>query len=390
VPRTSFPVSVEPSVLLWARTSIGLSQEEAATKAKVLLDDILEWESGNAAPTFVHLKRMSSAYKRSTATLMLPAVPKRAKPPVDLRTLPNQHSHPLTTKTLKAIRRAERVQAVTVELAESMGVALKPSLPSLVAATDPEAAAGVLRRSLLTGETNPRPLRDKQKMYECWRTRAERLGVLVVQATLDRHECRAFALANDLAPLVLVNSVEYPAPRSFSLIHELAHLALRASALCDMEEPDTAAFPASSVEVFCNHVAGAVLVPTDEMMALPQMKSHGGTWSDSELDDMAIEFGVSKEVMLRRLLIHGATTKDYYEAKRQEWREKHRDMKDYIPHVPEGKKPLNRNGLTFSTLVAQAQRGEVISLREAADFLGTKPKHMKSFESYLAAARLQR
>lgn len=377
-------------MLAWARTSIGLSTDDAASKTKVGLDDILEWESGAASPSFVELKRMAAAYKRSTATLMLPSVPPSAKPPRDLRTLPHQHGHPLTTKTLKAIRRAERVQAIAVELAEDLGEVLKPNLPHLSADADPEVEAIRLRNALLGVEKNPRSLRDKQKMYECWRARAERLGVLVIQATLDRNECRAFSLSSDAAPLALINSVEYPAPRSFSLIHELAHLSLRASALCDMDEPDVKEFPASSVEVFCNYVAGAVLVPTANLLALPQMSSHDGTWSDTDLDDMAAEFGVSKEVMLRRLLIHGATTQGFYESKREEWQQKHRGMKDFIPHVPQGKLPLNRNGVRFSTLVAQAHRSEVISLREAADYLGTKPKHMPSFESYLGAARMQR
>lgn len=369
---------------------MGLTEDDAAAKTSASVDDILEWESGASSPTFVQLKRMAAVYKRSTATLMLPSVPRGAKPPKDFRTIANQHGHPLTAKTFKAIRRAERVQSLANELAEDLGIVLKPALPQLSASADPETEALRLHQALVAGEGNTRPLRDKQKTYELWRARAERLGVLVIQATLDRNECRAFSLSSDSAPLVLVNSVEYPAPRSFSLIHELAHLALRASALCDMEEPEVKTYPASSLEVFCNHVAGAVLVPTVQLRALPQMLSHSSQWDDLELEDMAAEFGVSKEVMLRRLLIHGATTQVFYEAKREEWSRKHTGMKDFIPHVPQGKLPINRNGLTFSTMVAQAHRSEVITLRDAADYLGTKPKHMKAFESYLGAARMKR
>ena len=66
------------------------------------------------------------------------------------------------------------------------------------------------------------------------------------------------------------------------------------------------------IEVFCNHVAGAALVPKCELfahsllgsIALPEMEL-----DDATLKALAHDFGASEEVVARRLLINGLASK---------------------------------------------------------------------------------
>ena len=51
----SGPVSVNPEVLCWARTSLGLSQEEVAQRMNKQAREVDTWERGEASPTYIQL-----------------------------------------------------------------------------------------------------------------------------------------------------------------------------------------------------------------------------------------------------------------------------------------------------------------------------------------------
>ena len=46
----SEPISVNPQVLRWARTSLGLSQEEVAQRMNKKATEVDTWERGEASP----------------------------------------------------------------------------------------------------------------------------------------------------------------------------------------------------------------------------------------------------------------------------------------------------------------------------------------------------
>jgi transcriptional regulator with XRE-family HTH domain len=66
-------VQVEPSVLVWARTSIGLDEDRAARKIGVVIGTLKKWESGESSPTLPQLRKAAAAYRRPLAVLLLPA-----------------------------------------------------------------------------------------------------------------------------------------------------------------------------------------------------------------------------------------------------------------------------------------------------------------------------
>jgi len=95
----------------------------------------------------------------------------------------------------------------------------------------------------------------------------EQQGILVITSgiakenthrPLDLNEFRGFALSNEYAPLIFINSKDTDAARSFTLLHELAHIAIGKSGLSnDLYE--------HQVEQWCNKVAAEVLIPKDSL-----------------------------------------------------------------------------------------------------------------------------
>ena len=93
-----------------------------------------------------------------------------------------------------------------------------------------------------------------------WRRALEASGIVVFQMTVSEEEARGFSIYAENLPAVVVNVKDAPNGRLFTMLHELAHLALRQAGICDLREDQTGQVP-HYVEVFCNYVAGAALIP---------------------------------------------------------------------------------------------------------------------------------
>ena len=385
----SFAVPLHPEVLSWARGSLGISPDAAAAAAGVSVDEYMDWETGGSLPRMTQVRKLAPALQCTVATLLLPEPAPSPRHPRDYRTLPTKSEHPLSTPTLLAIRRARQVADLAIELQAWMGLESQFSLPSISRNQDPESAAEALRASIGLTLSSQTACATKHKAYQLWRLRVEDRGVYVLEGNFPSAECRGFSIFDPAAPVIAVTNQDFAAPRAFSLLHELTHLALRVSGLCEVDAP----WPSTpaKVEVFCNRVAGAVLVPSDSLLGLdPVLGNYGPEWSDDLLEGIARVYHVSKEVILRRLLILGRTDSATYELKRAEWASAHEDMSTFIPRVTQSRRAFNRNGVRFSELVVSATHAGILTSFEAAEFLSTKPKHLASIEQMAAERRSAR
>lgn len=138
-----------------------------------------------------------------------------------------------------------------------------------------------------------------RQFYLYVRNAVERAGVFVHCFTgIETEIVRGFAIYEDFLPIIGLNNEDrYPA-KTFTIFHELVHLMKRSSAVCnDMISHDLA----QHEEVFCNAVAGEILVP--KLNLIRQL----GSLTTDEIDlnlisKLAAKFSVSKEVISRRLL----------------------------------------------------------------------------------------
>ena len=102
-------------------------------------------------------------------------------------------------------------------------------------------------------------------------------------------------IVDDSIPIIGINDDDrYPA-KSFSIIHELVNIIKRVSSICnDMFGTN----PWDDEEVFCNVVAGEVLVPK---VALISVAKNYTDFSIDDVDSIVNKFSVSLEVIARRL-----------------------------------------------------------------------------------------
>src|SRR5690606_38583574 len=104
---------------------------------------------------------------------------------------------------------------------------------------DPELLGAAIREALGVTLVEQVGWRDQQryKALNQWRRRIEEAGALVFQfSDVEPTEALGFSLATDTCPVVAVNRSLRPNGRIFTMMHELAHLMLRASSVCDIDE----------------------------------------------------------------------------------------------------------------------------------------------------------
>jgi len=371
---------VQPSVLRWAREARGISAETAANRLGVKEERLEAWERGDARPTVKQLRRLADVYRRPLGVFYLSDPPEDDETVNDFRRLPDVEERASLSPELRLeIRLAHSRREEALELARS----LRERPPRLgIAATmnsDPEDVASRLLRRLDVSLERRRAWRDSGEAFNGWRAALETCGVLVFQTggarpyVVDPKEARGFSIADQPFPVVVANGREGPAPRTFTLLHELAHIALRQSGLCDLHWNGRS--QTDRMEVWCNRLAGAVLVPAGALRqhTVVRMPRRGPEWSDAELTQLARTFaGASREVVLRRLLTIGLTTRDFY----QEWREQQRPPQREGGFLAPSDRAVKRNGLLFPRLVFEAHEERRIPLLDVANLLELGPRHL--------------
>jgi Zn-dependent peptidase ImmA (M78 family) len=225
-----------------------------------------------------------------------------------------------------------------------------------------------------------------------WRQRLEAMGVLVFQISgIDSSEVRGFSFAEDVAPVIAINRGETPNARIFSVMHELVHLMLRQSSICDFEEEGGRAAADEATEVYCNRVAAAILVPraTFEREEVLRAAPPGIlVWGDAEIAALANTYRVSREVIVRRLVTIGRSPEAFYRQKRNEYLAQYRARQDAPKEpVPEnyGRKRASILG-NFARLVLESYYQDKITLSDASGYLGIKLKYLADLERAVGVA----
>lgn len=382
---------VEPPILTWARSSAGLSVEEAADKLQLRPERVLAWEKGEDGPTMAQLRKMALVYKRMLSDFYLPAVPKEEPLPADFRRLPGEVAHTYSRALRFQLRLARERRILALDLAADLDEQVPVLTARLRLNADTEATGAGLRRLLDVPLNLQRTWRDPRLSYNGWRTAVERAGILVFQASgIPTKEMLGFSLAERPLPVIGVNRKLRPNGRTFTLMHECVHVFLELSSICDIDETVQRPPEQQRVEVFCNAVAGAALVPLDALLAEPTVRPHPARprdWSSDELEALARAFGISREVILRRLLTAGRTSEDFYASRRQAWGS---PMDDVAPADPDA--DFKRNmpqevvsdlGKPFTRLVVDSYLNSFTSLSDVSRFLGLRAGQLPKVQELL-------
>jgi len=383
------PALATPALIEWARSKSGLSRDQVAKHLSVTPERVAQWENGTQKPTVNQLRRFGRMVRRPLAFFYLPAPARDFDAIHDFRRVPEFEPEPESPELLLAIRTAHDRRSIALELMEDLEETPDTQLPTLTLDVDPESLSSSIR-SYLGYEA--RSAAQWSSFYEAlnfWREAIETKGILVLQfGDVNRAEARGFSLVDLPLPVIAINRTEWPQARIFSLLHEFVHLTLRQGGLCDFVERQTSRFEEQRVEIFCNRVAGAVLVPLADLLSDNNLVGHrrGEDIAEPRIRELARRFRTSREVILRRLLISNQITQQFYEIKRAEYE---KDFEAERSSASAGFAPphilaLSSAGSMFTDLVLRGYRQHRITGADVADYLNLRLKHLGPLEASLS------
>lgn len=379
---------VNPRLLEWARRSAGLEPEQAAKKAQVTLQRLESWERGESRPTIKQLRKLGNIYKRPIAVFYLPEPPEGFQVLRDFRRLPGAVVTTESPQLMLQVRRAQERRELALELYQVVEGEPPPAIDLTASqADDPEDLAMRIRAMLGVRYEDQVRWSPGYDAFNRWRAALENAGVLIFQATdVEVAEMRGFSISGDRLPAIVVNNKDSPRGRIFTMLHEFTHIALRLGGLCNFR-PEDVVSPTTDeqrIEVFCNWVAGATLVPSQYLFLEASVSANrrDADWSDEDIRQLADRYGVSREVLLRRLLINERISETFYSTKVAQIREEY----ERAGPRPEGFAPPHRvavssSGPLFVRLVLNSYYGDQITASDVADFLDVRLKHLTRIES---------
>ena len=304
-------IPLSPSVLIWARESLGMTQREVAAKSKRPLAEVHAWEAGEAVPSFAQLERLAAdVYKRPLAVFFMKEPPEVPSLEQEFRTLDSAEVGRLSRKTRLAIRQFKARQLYLEDLFGSDSFERSGLSRLRVSAySDPVETAAAVRRTLDFGLAEQRGCSESREVFNLLRGRLESQRVFTFQLSLDG--IRGVALYDEHFPVIGIDSSDHHGARLFTLAHELGHILVKLSDFLDQR----ATYDAHSrLERFCNAFASELLLPGDSFSR--ELEAYRADRDvDRPLDivrDTSRAYGVSHTVVARRLLDRGVIDQDTY------------------------------------------------------------------------------
>lgn len=392
-----YKATINPALLTWARTTAGYDLAEAADHMKIDASTLTEWEAGEAQPSIAQLRKLAGLFKRPLAVLYLPHPPADFEAMHDFRRLPDMGPRRFSPGLALEVRRAQQRRQLTIELYEENLVVPTPFKLTTHGRADPELVGEQLRAALGIQIDQQSRWGNALPAFREWRTRIEDLGVLVFQASrIESDEASGFAYWAETFPVIVVNRKDVYPRRTFSLLHELAHLMIRQSGVSEANVDAPRPPGDAQVEVFCNHVAAATLMPRAAFLAEPLVVQRPGVqeWPDDAIEALSNAYNTSREGVVRRLLTFGRVTPDFYSRKRAQYvaefraqRQREREARgnDGIPRdMP--RETIADFGRPFVRAVIENYHQDRITLSEVSGYLGVKVRHIPVIESHVGLA----
>jgi Zn-dependent peptidase ImmA (M78 family) len=373
---------VNPKILRWARETAGLTLQEAAKALDITRPERLEaLEAGAEHPSRPLLLRMAREYRRSLLTFYLANPPKRGDRGQDFRTLPSDRSIEHDSDLDALVRDLKGRQSVVRSVLEEEDEATP--LRFIGSRRMSETAVAVVRdiqRVLGIDVAVYRAKKSYEDAFAYVRERAEAAGIFVLLiGNLGTHHTaipvemfRGFAIADRIAPFVVINDQDARPAWTFTLLHEIAHLFLGATGISGSRAE-------KEIERFCNDVAGEFLLPVRELDALDVDDRTREAVAIERITEFAKERLLSRAMVTYKLFRGGKIGRETWRkldgAFNQLWladRERHKGRAEDGPSYYVVRR--HRVGKALLKLVSRMMDAGNLTPVKAARVLGVKPR----------------
>ena len=381
--KTETASGVQPSVIRWARESMGMSIEDVAHKLKRSPEEVMAWESVDGpSPTYSQLESLAyKVFKRPLAVFFLPAPPDEMPPAREFRTLPDADLRSLQADTYVHVRKAHAYQITLKELFEGRnpsGRHISQEMP-LNLRESVEAQACAVREALGISLDDQLGWKTDDLALKRWRESLEALGVFVFKAPFKQKDISGFCLLDVDFPLIYLNNSATKTRQIFSLLHELTHLLLNVNGISKFESSYVNRLPVAErrIEQFCNKMAAEILIPSaDFAKQIADFPRNAESVSDHLYANLASRYGVSREAILRRLLDLERVSQTFYEQKARFWTSQKKAATGGDWYASQNTYLSDR----FAREVIGRHYRNQISVEQASEFLGIKAKNFAGLE----------
>jgi Zn-dependent peptidase ImmA (M78 family) len=312
--------TVNPQILVWARETAGYDLSEAARKLNLshgknatAEEKLAAYEQGEKPPSRPMLVKMSKQYRRPLLTFYLEAPPVAADRGEDFRTLAHGVD-PSENAIVDALVRniKARQQIVREALVSEQDYDALDFVGSYNRENGVDGLVAQIKERAAIDLNTYRSHRTQEEAFKYLRTRIESLGVFTLLAgNLGSHHTnlstdifRGFAIADAIAPFVVINDQDAKTAWPITLLHEVAHIWLGASGI-------SGNVAERRVERFCDSVASELLLPEVELQGLfPNEALHDFEEAVEAIDLFSSERKVSPRLVAFRLLRRNAISQE--------------------------------------------------------------------------------
>jgi Zn-dependent peptidase ImmA (M78 family) len=381
--------TIRPEVLRWARETAGLSLEEAAhaiglkgARGESGADRLAKLEDvGDPARPL--LLKMAKAYRRPLLVFYLNQPPKKGDRGRDFRTLPQGQSaeSPELDALIRDIKSRQGLVRSTLEDAEGEKVAFVGTVTTEMPVGQ---LAGRIAESLRFSLAEFRSAKTNEEAFAYVRSRIEDVGVFVLllgnlgsyHTNIPLEIFRGFAVADELAPMIVINDQDARTAWTFTALHELVHLWLGATGISGRDA-------LGQLERYCNDVAGEVLLPAAELDEFPNANTFDAV--ATAISEFARAKRLSRAMVAYKLLRASRLTRSTWEALsarfQKEWLEQKQAQAEKQKAAEGGPSYYvvrrHRVGDALLTLMRHALDDGMITYTKAARVLGVKPTNVE-------------
>lgn len=265
---------VNPEVLRWARETAHLDIYDVP-KTIISPDKLEEIEAGKRFPTLSQLQKLAKQYDRSLITLLGSVIPKDDYVKLPFFRKVNQTSYDSALALF--IRDIQRKQNWARNYLLAEGYKSLEFIGSVKLSDSHKKTASDIRQILelpnfAEYKNNNDYFKEIKENLESNNIFISITGSNKSNKGISLEEAQGFAIADEFAPFIFVNTKNTTNAKIFTMIHELVHLFLGESGISE----DVIKFRKSqcredNVEIFCNVVASEILMP--EAVFLQKFKS---------------------------------------------------------------------------------------------------------------------
>ena len=385
--------NINPRMLVWARESSGLTLVEAAqkllssSKKSSATEKLLAIEKGDNFPTRVQLFKMAKLYRKPLTIFYLKSPPIPSDDYVDFRSpdvLISRKENALLDSLLINISARQSLVRSLIEDEEETPVC--DFVNSVKLSDDLNTVVNEIK-SLLGFEREPdrNAYKTPEELFNYLRERVEELGVFVLlvgdlgswHSKIEAKVFRGFAIADSIAPFIVINSNDAHTARSFTLLHELCHIFLGSSSISASLEETSDIVKLPEIEKYCNTVSSEILLPTANLEYLDKFTSIEQVLK--MIVYLADYYRVSESSVTYKLLVMDKIDREMasnlFARFRKRWNQQLEIQKERNTKMVVKEREVRRKrlGKSLISLVSRNLLDAQLTNTKAAIILGTKP-----------------